>query len=149
MLSVLVWLAMWGQGQQIGDFSGQWTTDAPKYEVAKPTCEEGGWISIRRDDDTMDKIAVCHDNLWHRYTPPAEHVIEIKTVREDHGTAKDKRTLGLGGSPYCDKPDDSLEYTDQCKENICTSMYIAPHCVKLTRELWIDGVRWGVVKGLD
>jgi hypothetical protein len=80
---------------------------------------------------------------------PVEHVFEIRTKTQDHGEAKDERKNDLGGEPHCADPDDLLSTPDQCHEGTCTSLYITAHCIRVTRELWIDGVKVGVVKGLD
>jgi hypothetical protein len=60
---------------------------------------------------------------------PAEHVIEIKTVR-----------VLPKGEDHC--------YVATTVPNSANDGKTKP-CPPNVRELWIDGVRWGVVKGLE
>ncbi len=67
---------------------------------------------------------------------PAEHIIEIRTKRE------------LGAIQY------NKDHTIQgCQEgfiyepmrSVVGDMFAPEDCVRVTREVWIDGVRWGTL----
>lgn len=94
---------------------------------------------------------------------PAEHVIEIRTKREDKKDAigeekpapsscnvSDGTYLVCITEPvthwHCADADhvleggfDELAYWDVSHPN-------KPYCIRVTREIWIDGHRWGVLK---
>jgi len=61
-----------------------------------------------------------------------EHVIEIKTKTEDHGQ--------LRGS-NCERGDTLIDPPKSDNPNI------PQECVRVTKEIWLDGVKWGVLKG--
>lgn len=63
----------------------------------------------------------CHFSPTDK-SAPAEHQVEIRTIDKDQGRAND-----LGGCLPWDKPKNG-------------------ECVRVTHEIWIDGVRWGTLK---
>jgi hypothetical protein len=114
ILSLIAWLAMWGQGQ------------TPNCELLK-----SGHV-------------LCADFRLVKPSKPAEHVIEIKTV-----PVKSDQTY---------HPPKGFEMKRMCDPGYEAMVPVANHlvkdhayvsCVKVTRELWIDGAKFGVIKGLD
>lgn len=105
-------------------------------------CAEGTWISISAPDGSYDKIAVCHDGYYRRLSEDkAEHVIEIRTKRDE-------------AHPQC--PATWVNFDETAKACKCPTGYplviegdaalSSVDCIRVTREIWIDGKKWGVLK---
>jgi hypothetical protein len=128
MLSVLVWLAMWGQGQ----------LDDPGIVRPLPQLTK----CIDNGDDTTtcpnSLLRVIIDHVELPKPKPAEHVIEIKTRH-----VKSDQTY---------HPPKGFEMKRMCDPGYEAMVPVANHLVKdhaVTRELWIDGTKFGVIKGLE
>jgi len=85
---------------------------------------------------------------------PAEHVIEIRTQLEEYRACME--TAIKRCDKFCDKLDLKtfpLKEVDQfIKCHTCedrASVEGATCSQRVTREVWIDGTRWGVLKGLE
>lgn len=113
ILSLLMWFAMQGQAQaNVATTNMTYacvTLDQSPYFPYVPLCEPA--------------------------PPPAEHVIEIKTRREN------EPPLGVN---QCST---GLEYIPD--HWLFGDVWEVATCRRVTRELYVDGVRWGIVKGLD
>jgi hypothetical protein len=149
MLSVLVWLAMWRQVQ--------------KPQINDGDCYIVQAFSERGDGQSSSTpLTVCDSQ------PPksAEHVIEIKTVRDDRKPAVGVEKpapfpCNVNDGPYLTCITSSVTHWScadkdhQLTGGVDEELYInpdhpnKPYCERVTRELWIDGTKFGVIKGLE
>lgn len=68
----------------------------------------------------------------------AEHVFEIRTKRDESAPIKNEYLIGCREG-----------FTLIQSEHVSGDVWTTEGCVRITRELWIDGKRLGTIKGLD
>jgi len=120
-------------------------------------CSDGSMIPPQRDNTPQ----------WTWFTKaPTEHVIEIKTKREDKKAAIGVNKpapfpCNVNDGPYLTCITSEITHwscADKDHElagGVAEAPYIDPehpnnpYCIRVTRELWIDGVKWGIIRGLD
>ena len=130
--AIVLWMAMQGQAGCQGECDKPYSVQLLDYSE-KVTCQK-----MQPDGTTVPAPCVATDPAMPQIMPgPGEHVIEIRTKRET--TAKVCRewpeTNTIVG---CECPYDTTEVKHPSN--------FAAQCIRVTREVWIDGQKWGVLK---
>jgi len=144
LATILVWMAMQGQDcrPMVGQLVTPCTSSAQGYvtdngHMTAESLAPSDWKPLFSCAYFSDGTKECSGvNL----VPPREHVIEIRTKRtgqvEDWWAAPQDTYFRMRARADCiGRPD--LYVWDESKG--CGHL-------RLTREVWIDGVRWGVLK---
>lgn len=143
MLTLLFWLMMHGQAkvatpqhEWLGEQrDGPLTAMPPKHKALAHKKKPHGYVfpplTITSPTSQPDSFWYNLDASLGRLPAPVEHVIEIRTKRVRVSV---------------------LHYGETCPSGSEAAWLFADAdvaCTRVTRELWIDNVKFGIIKGLD
>src|SRR6266568_39426 len=148
-LSLILWLMMQGQQRQAPENPSTGYTFKiadTDFRYVRIRNTDTGWLQAEDSDGRKAQLPIqcdpldSHDPHWtncHVVPPvaPAEHVIEIRTRRHriPCGPHVNDCTEKIGCAP-----DDYIQWFNEENVFACTGY--------TSREVWIDGVRWGTLK---